>query len=328
MVKISVGLAPGPQTEELAVLAEQLGYDRVWLYDSPAIYEDVWIALGRAAGVTERIGLGTAVLVPHSRHPMVTASAIATMERLAPGRCAYAFGTGASARWCFDQPALTWKFMQTYLEQLRGLLAGDVVEIEGKPCQMIHHPELAVARPIEVPIILSAFGPKGIGVAESLGAEGIMNLFTPAEGFDERVQMVNGTVLDEGESVTDARAAAAIGPWYVITYHAFHQAAGAAVDDLPGGAEWRAGIEAERPDGQRHLSVWEGHATHLTERDGPLMEASGEAIVGMSWVGDAAAIRARVEGAAAEGVTDVMYTPAGPDVAREMRAFADSTIRQ
>ncbi|MEZ5166756.1 MAG: LLM class flavin-dependent oxidoreductase [Acidimicrobiales bacterium] len=111
--------SPGPRVEELAVLAEELGYHRFWLYDSPAIYEDVWIALGRLAGVTERIGLGTAVLVPYSRHPMVTASAIATMERLAPGRCAYAFGTGASARWCFGQPALTWRYMQTYLEQLR-----------------------------------------------------------------------------------------------------------------------------------------------------------------------------------------------------------------
>jgi 5,10-methylenetetrahydromethanopterin reductase len=322
MVKISVGVAPGPQTETLAALAEELGYDRVWLYDSPAIYEDVWIALSRAADVTERIGLGTAVLVPHSRHPMVTASAIATMERIAPGRCTYAFGTGASARWCLDQPALTWKFMRTYLEQLKGLLAGDVVEIDGKSCQMMHHHELAKARPIDVPIVLSAFGPKGIGVAESINADGVMNLFTPAAGFAERIQMVSGTVLDPGESVTHARPAAAIGPWYVITYHAFHQAAGEAVDDMPGGAEWRAEIEATRPEGQRHLAVWEGHATHLVERDGPVMAASGDGIIGMSWVGDAADIRARVDAVEAEGVTDVMYTPAGPDPAREMRAFA------
>ncbi len=325
-IKISVATAPGPQTEELAVLAEELGFERYWLYDSPAIYEDVWMTLARLASVTERIGLGTAVLVPYSRHPMVTASAIATMERLAPGRCSYAFGTGASARWCFDQPALTWKFMATYLTQLKALLAGETVEIDNKACQMIHHPDLAVARPINVPLLLSAFGPKGIGVATELEVDGIMNMFPPAEGFGERVQMVSGTVLDDGEVVSDARPAAAIGPWHVVAYHGIYQAAPEAVDTMPGGADWRAGIEAERPAGERHLVVWEGHVTHLVERDAPVMEASGDAILGMSWVGGADEIRARVEAAADAGVTEVMYSPAGPDVAREIRAFASAAL--
>jgi 5,10-methylenetetrahydromethanopterin reductase len=256
---------------------------------------------------------------------MVTASAIATMERLAPGRCAYAFGTGASARWVFDQPALTWRYMQTYLEQLKGLLAGETVEIDGRRCEMIHHPEMAVARPIDVPIIVSAFGPKGLGVAREL-ADGVMNMFTPAEGFAERVQMVSGTVLDDGESVTSARAAAAIGPWHVVSYHAFHQSIPEAVDGMPGGAEWRAGIEADRPEGERHLAVWEGHVTHLVARDAPLIDASGDGIVGLSWVGSADEIAARVGEAAAGGVTDLMFTPAGPDLERELRCFAAAAI--
>ena len=325
-IRISVATAPGPQTEELAVLAEELGYERYWLFDSPAIYEDVWMTLALLASVTDQIGLGTAVLVPHTRHPMVTASAIATMERLAPGRCAYAFGTGASARWCFDQSALSWKFMAAYLTQLKALLSGETVEIDGKPCQMIHHPELAVARPINVPLLLSAFGPKGIGVATELEMDGIMNMSPQTEEFGERVKMVSGTVLDDGEVVSDARPAAAVGPWYMVAYHGIYQGASEAVDRLPGGADWRAGIEAERVEGERHLVVWEGHVTHLVERDHPVVEASGEGIVGMSWVGAADEIRARVEAAADEGVTELMYTPAGPDVAREIRAFASAAL--
>ena len=35
-MKISIGFPPGPRTRQLALLAEQLGYDRVWLYDSAA----------------------------------------------------------------------------------------------------------------------------------------------------------------------------------------------------------------------------------------------------------------------------------------------------
>jgi len=157
-VNLSIGCPPGPGVRELAVRAEQLGYDRIWLYDSAALYEDVWIHLAQLAEATDRIGLGTAVLVPNLRHVMTTASAIATVARLAPGRLACAFGTGYTARAVLGKPALSWKRTREYVEQLQGLLRGDVVEIEGKPCQMIHQPELAIARPIDVPILLSAFG--------------------------------------------------------------------------------------------------------------------------------------------------------------------------
>ena len=87
-MQLSLGVPPGPQTTQLAVRAEQLGYDRIWLFDSPAVYEDLWIHLGLMAQATSRIGLGTAVIVPSLRHVMTTAAAIATIERLAPGRLA------------------------------------------------------------------------------------------------------------------------------------------------------------------------------------------------------------------------------------------------
>ena len=79
-MQLSVGMPPGPRTLELAQLAEDLGYDRVWLFDSAALYEDVWIWLGRLAEHTE-IDLGTAVLVPNLRHVMTTASATASRSR-------------------------------------------------------------------------------------------------------------------------------------------------------------------------------------------------------------------------------------------------------
>jgi alkanesulfonate monooxygenase SsuD/methylene tetrahydromethanopterin reductase-like flavin-dependent oxidoreductase (luciferase family) len=34
-------LAPGPQTVEHALFAESLGYDRVWLAESPALWQDI-----------------------------------------------------------------------------------------------------------------------------------------------------------------------------------------------------------------------------------------------------------------------------------------------
>ena len=162
---LSVGIPPGPRTLEHAQLAQELGYDRVWLYDSAALYEDIWIWLARLAEHTD-LDIGSAVLVPNLRHVMTTASAIATVERMAPGRLTCGFGTGATARWVLNKPALSWATTQRYLEQLRGLLRGEVVEIDGERCQMIHHPDWAAPRPIETPLLVSALGPKGKGLVE------------------------------------------------------------------------------------------------------------------------------------------------------------------
>ena len=126
-MELSVTLPPGPRTLEYARLAQDLGYDRLWLYDSAALYEDVWVTLAQLAEHTD-LDLGTAVLVPSLRHVMTTASAIATIERLAPGRLSCGFGTGATARWVLGKKPLTWATTRRYLEQLRGLLNGEVVD--------------------------------------------------------------------------------------------------------------------------------------------------------------------------------------------------------
>ncbi len=323
-ITLSIGLPPGPGSVELAKVAEAAGADRVWLYDSAALYEDIWVHLALIATNTERIGLGTAVLVPNLRHVMTTASAIATIERLAPGRLACAFGTGATARWVLNKPALSLGSMRRYLTQLQGLLAGEVVEIDGEQCQMIHHERWANPRPIRVPLILSAFGPKGQALAQELGMDGMMAM-GGVTGWDWNIQMVNGTVLDEGETVADERVKLAVGPWYVVAYHGIWQMAAEAVDGMPLGAEWRAGIEAERPEGQRHLAVHEGHVTDITPRDRAVLDVAGDALA-RGWVRDRAGIREMAEAAAAAGATEILYTPSGPDLRREIEAFAAAVL--
>ena len=42
---ISLGFAPGPLALDAADLAERVGYERLWLYDSAAIWEDVWLTM-------------------------------------------------------------------------------------------------------------------------------------------------------------------------------------------------------------------------------------------------------------------------------------------
>lgn len=56
-MKISCASATTMDSPEHAQLAEELGYERVWLYDTPQQSPDVWMMLALAAQGTERIGL-------------------------------------------------------------------------------------------------------------------------------------------------------------------------------------------------------------------------------------------------------------------------------
>ena len=319
-MKISIGCPPGPQTLPLARRAEELGFDRIWLYDSAAIYEDIWIHLARIAEGTDRIGLGTAVLVPNLRHVMATASAIATVDRLSPGRLAVAIGTGYTARHVLGQNALTWKTTRRYVEQLRGLLGGEVVEIEGRPCQMIHRPELAKPRPIDVPILLSAFGPKGLAITREI-ADGWMGVSAPPEPFDWAVQMVNGTVLVPGESPSAPRVVDEVGAWMVGAYHLTWETNPDGLAAIPGGADWLEQIESERPAEERHLAVHYSHCTHLNTADRKAIAAFGDEIPWHGWVGEAADVQKRAEEAAAAGISEILYTPAGDDLLGQAETF-------
>src|SRR5438270_3558181 len=106
--RLACALPPSARFPEYAKIAEGLGYSRVWAFDSPALYGDVWVALARAADATETIELGTGVAVPFSRHPMVTASAIVTIAELAPGRLCCALGTGFSAAKALGRKPMAW----------------------------------------------------------------------------------------------------------------------------------------------------------------------------------------------------------------------------
>lgn len=317
-MQISCAFPPGPQVVEHVELAEQLGYQRAWIYDSPALYPDVWVTLARIAERTSRIAIGPGVLVPNLRHVLVQASAIATLEQLAPGRTVVAVGTGFTGRMALGQRALRWAYVERYLRQLRALLSGETIEIDGAAVRMLHPPGFAPPFPIRVPIIVAANGPKGLAVARQLG-DGVMCVGQPQPGFAWCALLTLGTVLDDGEAPTSERALAAAGAALTVVYHGIYESAGASVDNFPGGAEWRARIEAI-PENERHLSLHELHLVDVTERDRPLL--NGEMLKVFTWTGSAGEIHDRLEQSAASGATEIMYAPMGPDVPRELEAFA------
>src|SRR3954447_4758808 len=251
-------------------IAEDLGYDRAWLYDTPQQSPDVWISLALAAERTTRIGLGPGVLVPNLRHPMTNAAATATLVGMAPGRVTVSFGTGFTGRRAMGYRAIPWSFVTAYIEAYVGLLRGDIVEWEGAHMQMLHPDGSGPARPIEVPILIGALGPKGRAAAERLG-DGVFAAVTleglERDAFDWVAYLYWGTVLEEGEDLSSGGVRAAAGPGGALAYHAAYEFGGRdAVPDLPGGAEWLA-VADERAPNERHLGVHVGHCIHLNEAD-------------------------------------------------------------
>jgi 5,10-methylenetetrahydromethanopterin reductase len=317
---ISCAFAPVPETPEHVALAERLGYRRAWIFDTPALQLDVWMTLARAAERTSRIGLGPGVLIPSLRHVVVTASAIATLAALAPGRVVVGIGSGFTGRLAMGQRPNRWAFVAQYARQLRALLAGETVEVDGGLTRLLHGPGQAPARPIRAPIVLGVRGPRGQAVAREVDA-GVFAV-APVGGFAWSILLTHGTVLEPGEPFDAPRVLAAAGPGAAVVLHrAWEFPGGAAfdLDALPGGPAWRAAIEAI-PAPERHLRTHEGHLTVLNDLDRPAV--GGELIRQFTFTGEAKDLRPRIEALAAQGVTEMAFQPKGPDIPRELRAFA------
>jgi 5,10-methylenetetrahydromethanopterin reductase len=318
-MKLSCALVTNVDSPELIVEAERLGYQRAWLYDSPAITSDVWVALALAAERTSTIGLGPGVLVPSLRHPMTNAAAIATLAAIAPGRVAVAVGSGFTARYTLGKRPLRWAFVEEYVAALRALLRGETVEWEGAAIRMLHTDGFVADRPVEIEVLIGADGPKGTAVAERLGdgvfAGGVPNA---AAAGRPHALMQFGTVLDEGEDVRSQRVIDAAGHALAVVFHATYERAGAdAVRNLPGGSEFVSAIEAI-PASQRHLVTHEGHLVRLTAVDKEAVALAADLIPALTFSGTPAQLRERVAQYEAASVTELVYQPAGPDIAGEL----------
>ncbi|WP_370935353.1 LLM class flavin-dependent oxidoreductase [Amycolatopsis sp. cg13] len=325
-VRLSCALPPSAAIAEQARQAERLGYHRVWVFDSPALHGDLWIALAQVAAATERIGLGSGVAVAGLRHPMVTAAAAAAVAETAPGRLTLAFGTGHTARRALGQRPVRVAGLVREVRQVRSLLAGDVVEIDGKPCQLRQLPGFGPARPVDVPVWLAASGPRTAEAAAGLDVPGVLTTGLPGRPWPECALLRFGTVLRPGEDHAAPRVVEAAGPGWASIVHAVWENDPAAVDELPGGQRWRAEIEAARPEPERHLDVHQGHLTTLTARDRGLAAGAGPALLTPGWTGTPAQLRDKADQAAAAGVTEIVYVPAWPDVTAELAAYAEALL--
>jgi 5,10-methylenetetrahydromethanopterin reductase len=253
---------------------------------------------------------------------MVNASATAALAALAPGRVAVAFGTGFAGARALGAAPTSWSYVRDYVAAFRGLLAGATVQWQGTRLQMMHPNGHAPARPIDVPVLISALGPKGLDVATEL-ADGLFTVngqtrFAPQ--FDWAALAVHGTVLADGESLDSPRVQAAAGPGNALAYHAAYEF-GRDVTTLPAGDVWLDTIN-QTPPQDRHLAVHDQHLISLNRADTAAWAAgSWKAITQTTLTGTADEIGRRVSEIAAQGITEIIYQPTGPDITGELKAF-------
>jgi 5,10-methylenetetrahydromethanopterin reductase len=212
--------------------------------------------------------------------------------------------------------------MDAYIRAYRGLLRGETIEWEGARMRMLHPPGHAAPRPVDVPVIISALGPKGAAVARELGDGLYVTLALPefAHEFSWVSYLFWGTVLDDGEDPGSERVRSAGGPGWALAYHGAYEF-GTPLEELPGGREWKAVTERTAPE-ERHFAVHEQHCVGLNEADEAAWEAGGHRILeDVTLSGTADKVRERLAGLADRGVTEIVFQPCGPDIRRELEVF-------
>jgi 5,10-methylenetetrahydromethanopterin reductase len=181
--------------------AEQLGWDAALQPDSQLRRRDTYVLLAAAARVTERIVLGPLLANPVNRHPTVTASSIATIDELAPGRVLLGWGVGDTAvRLAGLRPARV-KELEASTRLMRALLDGRSVEVgAARPAKLPHH------RP--VPIWIAAGGPRTLRMAGAVADGVFIRVGTHPANIATAVQAIRAGAAEAGRDPATVRLGA------------------------------------------------------------------------------------------------------------------------
>ena len=319
------GIALATSTESWKVVreAERLGFSHAWFYDTQLLNPDVFVGMTLAAVHTSRIRLGTGVLIPSNRIEPVTANALASLNRLAPGRIDFGVGTGFTGRRTMDQRAITLDRMRDYVQRVQALLAGQRATWppgDARAEIAFLNPELGLIN-LDDPIDLhvSAMGPKSRRLTAELGAGWLNFAGQDAVAIrtlqDMRGAWVEagrapedlystlfflGAVLKPGEGFDSPRVAAQAGPWVTVFFHNLVETtepgsmAGIIGRDLSDRLEQYREIYRGYPARARHLHNHRGHLMFVRPEEQFLV--TPDLIESMTFSGDRETLQARVRG--------------------------------
>ena len=320
-MEINCVFPPAINTPDHIVLAEELGYERAWVYDVPVSYADTGATVAFAAKRTSSIRLGVSVFTPHLRHLTANAALIAYLATLAPGRFDAGIGAGFTSSTYLGRKPSRWAYIEEYVLALKELLAGRDVEWEGTTMSLMHSPASGISYPIDVTYWIAAHGPKGFGVAQRLGAGVVTNPThgaspVPYQGACNLTYY--GTVLDDDEPIDSARAIDAAGPGASLALHMGEHGPLAGMPEAAGYAEAVARV----PEHRRHLEIYRGHLIEPNAIDRQFITA--DVVRRGTMTGTRSEIAAMLRKLEDAGASAVLYQPAGRDIPRELRAFREA----
>jgi 5,10-methylenetetrahydromethanopterin reductase len=152
-----------------ACLAEDVGFSLVGVADSQSVFRELYATMALCAQATRRVLIGPSVTNPVTRHPAVAASAISTIDEIAPGRAIFGLGSGDSAILNLAERPATLADLRAYVGAVRALQATGATEWRGRTARLTWAPRA-------VPIYLSAEGPRTLELAGEIADGVIVNV--------------------------------------------------------------------------------------------------------------------------------------------------------
>ena len=194
------GIDSGDELRNYALVAEEAGFDSLWVTER-YFHEETFSLLGFLAAATQRIRLGLGVTNPYTRNPALMGMSAATLDRISGGR--FLLGLGRSDKWMiegrmgmpYERPLDT---MRETVGQLRQLLAGERVNGAGVYWDL-KAVRLAV-KPVQerLPIYLAAIGPKALRLAGAVADGVLLNAYVPASYVRYAVQEIAAAAREAG----------------------------------------------------------------------------------------------------------------------------------
>ena len=206
-----ITIATAADSWQVVKRAEELGYTHAWFYDTQMLNADPFVAMAVAAVQTQKIHLGTGVLVPSNRLAPVTANCLASLNKLAPGRIHCGLGTGFTARRAMGLEAVKLDDMADYIRVVQGLLRQETLEWDyagQRRAIRFLNPELELINLAEtIPFYISAFGPRGKALTARLGVGWIYSVRN-AEQAVAQLQLMQQAWRDAGRQPSTLYAVA------------------------------------------------------------------------------------------------------------------------
>lgn len=172
--------------------AEDAGFEATGLSDSQSVYRELYVSMTLSLLKTRRIIIGPRVTNPVTRHPAVTASALATLDELAPGRVFMGIGTGNSALYNLSTKGAGVGLLRDYVLAVRGLLTTGEAVFQGQHCR------LTWGGPRHIPMYIAAHGPKALRLAGEVADGVIIGLGLTREAVRVAKELVREGAVQAG----------------------------------------------------------------------------------------------------------------------------------